>query len=62
LIWAKLKPAWQLLRQLSGDDAYERYLQHFAEHHPQDGSLPLSKKVYFKQRLDAKWHGINRCC
>ncbi|GAB6140673.1 hypothetical protein JCM14076_14020 [Methylosoma difficile] len=61
-MFKKLQPAWQLLRQMSGDDAYERYLQHFAEHHQDEGSEPLSRKAYFKQQLDSKWNGINRCC
>lgn len=56
------KNVWKLLRHASGDDAYERYLLHFASHHKTEGSLPLSKKAYFKFRLESKWSGINRCC
>jgi uncharacterized short protein YbdD (DUF466 family) len=54
---------WRWLRQMSGDDAYERYLMHFescSEH--QSGKLPLSRKAFFKQWQDGKWNGNNRCC
>jgi uncharacterized short protein YbdD (DUF466 family) len=62
----KLHCFWQIVRRLSGDDAYERYLIHFAEHHRQDCShsseSPLSKKAFFKQWQDEKWDGVKRCC
>jgi len=41
----KLKTFWRAVRRLSGDDAYERYLQHHAEHHQADA--PLSKEAFF---------------
>ena len=56
----KLKIGWQLLRRLSGDDAYERYLVHHAKNHQTD--TPLSKKAFFKQWQDEKWNGVKRCC
>ena len=56
-----IKIFWQAVRQLSGDDAYERYLIHYAEHHAADGS-PLSKKEFFKKWQDEKWRGVKRCC
>lgn len=28
----KLKVLWQNIRRLSGDDAYEQYLQHYLQH------------------------------
>lgn len=55
----KLKTLWQAVRQLSGDDAYERYLKHFHEHHQGE---PLSKKEFFKRWQEAKWQGVKRCC
>jgi len=57
-----LKSLWQSVRQLSGDDAYERYLAHFAQHHADDSSKPLSKEAFFKQWQDEKWKGVKRCC
>jgi uncharacterized short protein YbdD (DUF466 family) len=61
-----LKNFWAKVRQLSGDDAYDRYLQHYAEYH-QDGlggqtEPPLSKEEFFKDWQDKKWTGVKRCC
>ena len=54
------------MRQLSGDDAYERYLQHYAEHHQSssddEAEPPLSKEAFFKEWQDKKWTGVKRCC
>ncbi|MCD2448795.1 YbdD/YjiX family protein [Methylicorpusculum oleiharenae] len=58
----RLKRVWQGIRQLSGDDAYERYLQHHAAHHQHEGSPPLSKAEFFKRWQDRMWSGIKRCC
>jgi len=61
----KIKAFWQGVRTLSGDDAYERYLKHYADHHADaehPGAQPLSKAEFFKQWQDEKWHGIRRCC
>ena len=61
-----LRIFWQRLRQFSGDDAYERYLAHYAmhtghvcEHHDE---APLTKKEFYRQWQDEKWQGIKRCC
>ncbi len=60
MIGKSLKRAWQAVRQLSGDDAYERYLAQHAEHHPEEP--PLSREEFFKQWQDGKWKGTRRCC
>lgn len=60
MIGRALRRLWQVVRQLSGDDAYERYLAHHAAHHP--GKLPMSRAEFFRCRQDEKWQGINRCC
>ena len=66
-----LKSLWKNIRRLSGDDAYEQYLQHLAKHHAEpctDGNtleqaLPaLSRAEFFKQWQDKKWTGVKRCC
>lgn len=57
-----LTTVWQGIRQLSGDDAYERYLQHFADHHQHTDETPLSKAEFFKRWQDGLWDGIKRCC
>lgn len=64
-MFAKLKSVWRGIRRLSGDDAYERYLVHYAEHCAQEGGSsepPLSREAFFKQWQDSKWKGIKRCC
>ncbi len=61
-----LKKFWGRVRQLSGDDAYERYLQHYMAHHDlkAEGEVeaPLTKEAFFKEWQDKKWTGIKRCC
>ena len=56
LLWS----AWRFLRQASGDDAYERYLEHQALAHPDDPAM--SRSQYFRFRQDQKWNRITRCC
>jgi len=62
----KIKAFWRIVRRLSGDDAYEQYLKHYARHHQTDAvheSHPLlSKADFFRQWQDEKWNGIKRCC
>jgi uncharacterized short protein YbdD (DUF466 family) len=57
-----VKQCWLRLRQLSGDDAYERYLSHWHEHHAEADSEPLSREAFFKQEVERKWNGVKRCC
>ena len=49
------------VRRISGDDAYERYLQHWRAHHAGEGE-PLDRKTFFKREQERKWNGIRRCC
>jgi uncharacterized short protein YbdD (DUF466 family) len=53
-----------MIRRLSGDDAYERYLKHHAQLHVSmvDAPPPLSRKAFVKIWQERKWSGINRCC
>jgi uncharacterized short protein YbdD (DUF466 family) len=60
VIKEKLQRLWNAVRRMSGDDAYERYLKHFAEHHAD--AAPLSREAFFKQWQDEKWKGVKRCC
>lgn len=57
-----LSRLWRGIRRLSGDDVYERYLAHHAEHHPDADVPPLSREEFFKQWQDNKWKGVKRCC
>jgi|Laugresp1bdmlbsn_1035097.scaffolds.fasta_scaffold13202_2 uncharacterized short protein YbdD (DUF466 family) len=52
--------AWSVLRELSGDDAYERYVAHHATAHP--GQVPLDRATFFKTEQQRKWEGVRRCC
>ena len=56
----KLKKLWDVVRALSGDDSYERYVEHQQQTHP---SQPiLDRKAFFAINLKNKWSGIARCC
>lgn len=52
--------AWSVLRELTGDDAYERYLNHQASAHP--GEQLLDRAAFFKEEQRRKWEGVRRCC
>ena len=60
----KIIHIWHLIRRLTCDDAYERYLNHHAKFHATsvDAPPPLSRQAFFKLWQDEKWKGINRCC
>lgn len=57
-----LKKILCFIRQLSGDDAYERYLTHWQHHHAQAGGQPQTRKAFFKAECERKWNGVKRCC
>ena len=56
----KLKKLWDVVRSLSGDDGYERYVEHQQVVHP-DAPV-LDRKAFFIFNLENKWSGIARCC
>lgn len=56
-----LKRIWRRVRELSGDDAYERYLAHRQAHHAGEGP-PLDRAEYFRRRQERKWGSTQRCC
>ena len=57
---AELRTIWQYLRQVSGDDAYERYLAHHRQAHA--GEPPMTQEQHFRKRQDEKWSKVSRCC
>lgn len=57
-----LGAAWRALRTLSGDDAYERYVEHFRREHGEDAGAPLDRATFFREEERRKWHGVKRCC
>jgi uncharacterized short protein YbdD (DUF466 family) len=53
--------AWRALRSLSGDDAYERYLEH-ARHHPV-GTAPLDRRRFYLREQERRFSGgPTSCC
>jgi uncharacterized short protein YbdD (DUF466 family) len=55
-----LSAGLSLLRGVTGDDAYEKYLAHHQRTSPDDA--PLSAKAFFHAQMDQKWSCINGCC
>ena len=56
----RVRTFWRAIRQLSGDDAYERYLAHHAAEHPE--APLLTRAEFFRRWQDEKWSGMRRCC
>lgn len=56
----RLTALWRFVRELAGDDAYERYLAHHAREHPKE--TPLDRKAFYLERQQRKWGGVQRCC
>ena len=56
-----LRRIWALLREVTGDDAYERYLAHWRAAHA-DGTRPLDRSAFYREEQRRKWDGIRRCC
>jgi uncharacterized short protein YbdD (DUF466 family) len=55
-----LRAGWAGLRRITGDDAYDRYLDRHRRIHPD--LPPLDREEFYISELDRKWSGINRCC
>ncbi|MGH8139732.1 MAG: CstA-like transporter-associated (seleno)protein [Steroidobacteraceae bacterium] len=55
-----LESAWRWLRRASGDDAYERYVAHHANGHPEEPLL--TRGMFYDEAQRRKWSGISRCC
>lgn len=56
------KHAWEWLRTVSGDDAYERYLAHRQRCPVEQDAAPLTRHEFFVREQARKWNGIRRCC
>jgi uncharacterized short protein YbdD (DUF466 family) len=55
-----LSAGLSLLRGVTGDDAYEKYVAHLARTSP--GEEPLSAQAFFRAQMEQKWSCINGCC
>ena len=51
---------WRMLRALTTDDAYDRYLAHHAQAHAD--AAPLSRREFYVGEQQRKWTGVSRCC
>lgn len=56
----RLQNIWRWLRAATGDDAYERYVQHRHTKHP--GEPLMTRVAFYDERLRRKWSGVTRCC
>jgi uncharacterized short protein YbdD (DUF466 family) len=57
---SSLDRGWRALRRLLGDDAYDRYLEHFKRRHA--GEAPLGRAEFYRSELDRRFNQVNRCC
>jgi len=55
--WRRL---WAVLRAVTGDDAYERYLAHRCARHP--GERALDRAGFYRAELERRWRRPGRCC
>lgn len=52
--------AWRYLREISGDNAYDRYLATHRRTHPE--RPPLSRGDFYRRRLDEKYNNPGSRC
>jgi uncharacterized short protein YbdD (DUF466 family) len=57
---SQLRLAWQFIRTLAGDDAYDRYRAHREACHA--GGACMDRKAFYLEAQRKKWNGVNRCC
>jgi uncharacterized short protein YbdD (DUF466 family) len=55
-----LASGFSLLRGVTGDDAYEKYLAHLQRTKP--GETPMTASDFFRAQLDQKWNCVSGCC
>ena len=58
--WRLLCSVWYFVRQVSGDDAYERYREHMLQTHA--GQPAMTRSEYYRVRTEQKWNRLTRCC
>jgi len=56
---AALRAIWKWIREVSGDDAYERYLKIQDNN---SGEQRLTEAEYYCQYLERKYTRPSRCC
>ena len=61
VLLARLRSLWAALRRVSGDDAYERYLEHRRLYHAQESTL-MDRASFLRRETERRWNGVRRCC
>ncbi|MBE9374612.1 YbdD/YjiX family protein [Saccharopolyspora sp. HNM0983] len=55
------RAAWQIVRGVMGETAYERYLEHHRAHHPDEP--PLGEREFWRRHIDrGDTNPGSRCC
>ena len=57
---AMCRHLWNALRAISGDDAYDRYLEHHRRRHAD--AEPLPRAEFHVAEANRRWSQLNRCC
>jgi len=60
MLMSYLRAFWNGFRQVTGDDAFERYIERHNRLHA--NVAPLDRKEFFKSELQRRWDGVRRCC
>ncbi|MDA3646681.1 YbdD/YjiX family protein [Saccharopolyspora indica] len=56
-----VRAAWQIVRGVVGENAYERYLAHHRQNHP--GEAPLGEREFWRRHVDSQdARPGSRCC
>lgn len=55
-----LSSGLSLLRGVTGDDAYEKYLAHMRANEPE--TTPMSEREFFRAQMEKRWNCISGCC
>lgn len=50
----------RVMRELTGEAAYQRYVEHRCRVHP--GERVPTRREFYCERTEQKWEGVNRCC
>lgn len=60
MLLSYLSTFWRGLRQLTDDDAFDRYLERHTRLHPE--VAPMGRQDFYNAELKRKWDGVRRCC
>lgn len=55
-----LRTTWSVIRSLTTDDAYDKYLAHHSAAH--GDSPPMGRRAFYIKQQQSKWTGVSRCC